>query len=342
MKVLLVKTSSLGDVIHVMPAVTEAFANVADLDITWVVEEAFCDIAASHPGVSEVVPVAVRRWRKSPVACWGEIQAFRRRIGSEQYDLVIDSQGLIKSALIASSANGPRHGFDAGSAREKAATLLYGMKHAVATDEHAVMRQKKLLASALGYQVHDDIDYGLVGGDPVNGSILLLHGTTWVSKEWPESAWHQLAALVTAAGFPVVIAGGNEVEVRRARKIADGLQNVEVLAEPPLGELIENIRNAAGVVSVDTGLGHLAAAFARPLIGLYGATDPRLTGMTGPGSEVILSNHLPCIPCRKRTCQFPLTDDSSKIHPPCFANTTPENVWRALQQQIGKQKINPA
>ena len=128
MKVLLVKTSSLGDVIHVMPAITEALANVADLNITWVVEEAFCDIAALHPGVSEVIPVAVRRWRKSPVACWGEIQAFRRRIGSEQYDLVIDSQGLIKSALIASSANGPRHGFDADSAREKAATWLYFRK----------------------------------------------------------------------------------------------------------------------------------------------------------------------------------------------------------------------
>lgn len=345
MKMLLVKTSSLGDVVHAMPAVTEARARVAGLEISWVVEESLGDIASLHPGVARVIPVAVRRWRRAPVASLGEIRSFRARLSAKRFDLVLDSQGLLKSALIACSANGTRHGFDAASARESLGSFLYRVKHRVPQGMHAVHRQKKLFGAALGYRPSDDIRYGLSSPDmamDASSGILLLHGTTWPSKKWPLSSWRALARMVVGAGYPVTLVGGTAQEVDHAREICRGFSPAEVLARPPLRVLVGLLERAVGVVSVDTGLGHLAAALGRPLVGLYGATDPALTGMIGSRSRMLVSNHLPCIPCRKRTCKFHPGAVSGSIHPPCLANMTPEKVWSALQHQIGNRKENPA
>lgn len=344
MKLLLVKTSSLGDVVHAMPAITEAVSNVDDLELSWVVEEGYRDIASLHPGVQEVIPVALRRWRArgqlSIAASLGEMRAFRAGLSARQFDLVLDSQGLLKSALIAFSAKGVRHGFDGASARESFSSWFYQVKHAVPAAAHAVSRQKRLFAAALGYEPSGDIDYGLPPAAESSADVVLLHGTTWPSKAWPVSSWRTLARTVGGAGYRVVAVGGNEQEVSRAHDICQGADDARVLAKPALADLVQLLRHAAGVVSVDTGLGHLAAAFARPLVGVYGPTDPALTGMTGAASRMIVSNHLPCIPCRKRACKFHPADVLSSIYPPCFANATPETVWQALQQQIGDRKAS--
>ena len=332
MKVLLVKTSSLGDVIHALPAVTEALARCSDLQLDWLVEEKFRDIPEKHGGVHEVIPVAIRRWRSNWVDAWPEVKALIKRLRSTHYDRVIDSQGLLKSALMTSFANGETHGYDTESIRVSVACLFYNKKHAVDKNQHAIYRQKELLASSLGYRSTELIDSGLAASASKNKTIMLLHGTTWPSKEWPESAWTMLANQIRQDGFNVVAPAGNGQERERATRILGG--RAGLLDQLSLGDLMSEMQRCAGAVAVDTGLGHLAPALGVPAIGLFGSTSPGLTGIFGPETQSIASTHLPCIPCRKRECQFQKPKDSSNIYPPCFEQITPEIVWQALQLRL--------
>ena len=340
MRVLIVKTSSMGDVVHALPAVTEAAGKLPDVEFCWVVEEDLQDIPRRHPGVKEVIPVAVRRWRNSVFTSGGEFGRFRKKLIERRFDVIIDSQGLIKSALISRLARGTRHGFDRRSVREPLAAVCYHHKHPVDTSRHAIERQMSLFAQSLGYETSLTIDYGLAGPTRSGGAILLLHGTTWETKEWPERCWRALAEIVAGAGHDLIIPAGDERELARAERIGAGLP-AKVLMRPPLAELITALSKASGVVSVDTGLGHLGAAFDLPAVAIFGATDPRLTGIRGPHTETIVSNHLPCIPCRKRDCQFRRDEDSSSIYPPCYERTTPEAVWQALRSQIDNRPKSP-
>ena len=332
MKVLLVKTSSLGDVIHALPAVTEALSKFRDLQIDWLVEEKFRDIPDRHEGVHEVIPVAIRRWRSDWVSAWPEVKALIKRLRSAQYDRVIDSQGLLKSALITFFANGETHGYDRDSIRESVACLFYGKKHAVDKEQHAIHRQKQLLAASLGYRPNQNIDCGLATPTSKTKTNMLLHGTTGPRKEWPESAWTELANLIRQDGFEVMAPSGNERERERATRILGGRPGL--LDRLPLGDLMSEMQRCAGAVAVDTGLGHLAPALGVPVVGLYGSTSPGLTGILGRQSQIIASDHLPCIPCRKRECQFQKPRDSSNIYPLCFEQTSPELVWQALQLRL--------
>jgi heptosyltransferase-1 len=332
MKVLLVKTSSLGDVVHALPAVTEALARCSDLQLDWLVEEKFRDIPDRHEGVHEVIPVAIRRWRSDWIGAWPEVKALIKRLRRGHYDRVIDSQGLLKSALMTSFANGETHGYDTESIRESVACLFYNKKHAVDKNQHAIYRQKELLASSLGYRSTELIDCGLAASASKNKTIMLLHGTTWPSKEWPESAWTMLANQIRQDGFDVVAPAGNGQERERATRILGG--RAGLLDQLSLGDLMSEMQRCAGAVAVDTGLGHLAPALGVPAIGLFGSTSPGLTGIFGPETQSIASTHLPCIPCRKRECQFQKPKDSSNIYPPCFEQITPEIVWQALQLRL--------
>ena len=159
-----------------------------------------------------------------------------------------------------------------------------------------------------------------------------------MSKEWPEELWRELAGIIRAAGFQILVPAGNDLERQRAQRITNHNAD-ELLDRLPFDALMQIMRSCRGAISVDTGLGHLATAFGLPVVGLYGATSPALTGFFGPVASTIVSDHLPCIPCRKRQCQYEKSADSSNIHPPCYAKHSPETVWQALLQQIGN--LNP-
>src|SRR5262245_3059321 len=151
--VLFVKTSSLGDVIHHMPALTEARRMRPGYRFSWVVEEAFAPLVRFHPAADEVIPVASRRWRRSfpGPSIWRELRQFRHTLRTPHYDTIIDTQGLIRSAMIARVARGMRHGYDAGSVREGAASWLYDVRHRVIRNQHAIARNRSLTGLALGY-----------------------------------------------------------------------------------------------------------------------------------------------------------------------------------------------
>ena len=288
-RILFVKTSSLGDVVHNCPAVSDVARHLPGAVIDWVVEEPFAEVARLHPAVREVIPVAIRRWRGELVlgSPWAELAAFRRRLQENRYDHVIDSQGLVKSALVTWMARGLRHGFDRASAREPFAARFYDRLHAVDPALHAVERNRQLAAAALGYVANGACDYGLVPGAPGAGATLdmpqpfaiLLTMTSRDDKLWPEEHWRALGAAVAARGIHCVLPWGSEEERHRCARIAAAIARAVVPRRMTLTELARLAQAARFVAGVDTGLAHLAAALGRPTLGLYCGSDPGLTGL---------------------------------------------------------------
>jgi heptosyltransferase-1 len=294
-RILFVKTSSLGDVVHNCPAVSDAARRFPEAAIDWAVEEAFADVVRLHPAVARVIPVAIRRWRAALArpATWSELAAFRRLLRAERYDCVIDTQGLVKSALIARLARGRRHGFDAASAREPVAARLYDQVHAVAPALHAVERNRRLAAAALGYAVDGACDYGLAApGDaplaPPGPYAMLLTMTSRADKLWPDGHWRALGRSLAAQGVLSVLPWGSAEERDRCEAIAAAIPGAIVPARMELGALARVIARARCAVGVDTGLAHLAAALGVPALGIYCGSDPALTGLcAGPGARSI-------------------------------------------------------
>jgi len=288
--ILFVKTSSLGDVVHNCPAVGDAARRVPGAAIDWVVEEAFADIATLHGAVRRVIPVAVRRWRAAPLApaTWGEVRRFAATLRSERYDFVLDSQGLAKSALVAALALGPKHGLDRASVREPFAARFYDSVHAVPAALHAVERNRRLVAAALGGPAPEGGgDYGLrvEGAAPPDlpplppAFAVLLTMTSRDDKLWPEEHWRALGAVLEARGIQCLLPWGSEEERRRCARIAAAIRGARVPRRMTLGEIARLMRLARCAIGVDTGLCHLAAALEVPAVGLYCGSDPGLTGL---------------------------------------------------------------
>jgi heptosyltransferase-1 len=342
MKVLLIKTSSLGDVIHTLPALTDAVQAVPGIRFTWLVEEAYAEIPSWHPGVGRVIPVALRRWGRHPLQAVqsGEWRAFRRQLADTLYDRVIDAQGLLKSAWLALLAKGIRCGPGFASAREWLAAFAYQRRYPIpaAKKQHAIIRMRQLLASALDYPCPGGTpDYGLdIQLSIINYQlsipyVLFLHGTVWPTKQWPEAYWIELGRLVNQAGYSVYLPWGNLAEQERAARIAGALERARVLPSLSLQELAAILSVATGVVGVDTGLSHLAAALDVPAVTLYGATNPELTGAWGKWQQNLKADFL-CAPCLNRVCHYrgPVTAPK----PACYSSLSPASVWQALRTSL--------
>ncbi len=287
-RILLIKTSSLGDVVHNLPAASDIAARMPGAILDWVAEEAFADIPALHPRVSSVLPVATRRWRKTlgRPATWREMARFRRRLQSHTYDVVLDTQGLVKSAVIAWLARGVRCGQDKASAREPLAARFYDRAYPVARRRHAVVRNRELAALAFGYAVPTTPpDYGLVlPSEPLPPElrcdyVVCLHGTSRASKLWPQAHWVALADALLQRGLTPLLPWGDNAERARAETIHASCPGVQVLPRLSLHGLAATLGHARAVVGVDTGLLHLACALDRPVVGLYTGSDPQLTGV---------------------------------------------------------------
>ncbi len=295
--VLFIKTSSLGDVIHHMPAVTEARARRPGLKIDWVVERAFAPLVRLHPAIREAIPIGERDWRKAwfGPSVWGEMRAFVRALRQRSYDAVIDTQGLLfKSALVASRAHGIKHGYDAHSIKERAASWLYDARHAVEWKQHAIARNRALTGLVLGYEPQGAPDFGLnrakLAEPWATPYALLLHSTAARRKEWPEQSWRELARGL-ARDIDLVLPHGNDRERERSARIAASVLRGRVPDRQPLDAMARLIAGAAFVVGVDTGLLHLAAALGVPLVAVFTGSEPGLTGPMGSGPiEVVGGN----------------------------------------------------
>lgn len=291
--ILFIKTSSLGDVIHHMPALTEARRALADARFTWLVEEAFAPLVALHPAVGAVLPVAWRRWRRSLFSprTLGEIGSNLRAIRAQRYDEIVDSQGLLRSAVIARIACGRRHGYDKSSIREPLASLFYDRRYTVSRALHAVERNRRLCGLALGYTPEGAPDFGLDRArfaKPDERYAVLLHATAESRKLWPEPNWIALGKALAARGLDLVLPWGAEDELARSVRLAAELPRARVPARAPLDQVATLIAGAALVVGVDTGLLHLAAALGVPLVAIFAGSEPGLTAPVGSGPMTVL------------------------------------------------------
>ena len=304
MKILIVKTSSLGDVIHMLPAVTDAVQALPTLHIDWLVEESFAAIPAWHPAVERVIPIAMRRWKKQWTRkhAWQEMGMAYAALQQHSYDLVIDSQGLLKSALWSRVARGLQAGYDRKSAREPIASWFYQRTFRVSRQQHAIDRNRQLMAHALGYALGEpNPDYGLQGLAkrlPPLGislppqSVVGLHATSRADKLWPVEGWKALAHALAAQERQLVLPWGNDEERLRAEDIARTGCNVTVLPRLGLNSLAALIDQCEAVVGVDTGLLHLAAALGKPGLALYTKTPPALTGAISDRKAILRIENL--------------------------------------------------
>ena len=301
MKVCVIKTSSMGDVIHTLPALTDAQKVIPNLSIDWVVEENFAEIPRWHSAVNQIIPIALRRWRKSPfsIQTRNEWKNYRTLLQAENYDAVIDAQGLIKSALFATRfAQGVKHGYDRKSIREPLASFFYDKKYAISYQQHAVERIRQLFAQSLGYELPQaQGDYGIarhfLHQTSEKNYVVFIHSTTRADKHWEELEWQKLIEKITAlSDCEIHLPWGNELEKARAERLAQVHSKVIVLPKLTLTELAEQLANAQAVVSVDTGLAHLTAALDKPNITLYGATDPKLIGCYGKNQHYLSASSM--------------------------------------------------
>lgn len=287
-RILLVKTSSLGDVLHNLPVVSDIVRHYPGAHIDWVVEESFATLPRLHPAVGNIIPVSVRRWRRKllKAGTWREMAAFRRTLAAQHYDLAIDTQGLLKSALLMRNAQTLRCGYDKHSAREPLAASLYQRTFSVATGQHAVERNRQLVALALGYTLDEPADYGILPPSIARPGWLandvyavLLHATSRDDKLWGEANWIALGHELHEKNIRSVLPWGNEAECARSQRLASAIPAAIAPPRLNLNEAAALLGGARAVVGVDTGLAHLAAALGVPTIGVYTATDPVLTGL---------------------------------------------------------------
>jgi len=289
-RILLVKMSSLGDVVHNLPVATDIRRHLPDATIDWVVEEAYLPLVRMHPGVDRIVPISLRRWRRnlSSGANWREFGEFRRQLRAQPYDAIVETQGLLKSAFVARLARGRIYGFGPATAREPLASRFYHMTYEFPPAAHKILRYRSVAAHALGYSVDDAIDYGIAPRvakpELARGRYCLaFHSTARAAKLWPEPEWMQLVHTLASAGCACVLPWGNDEERHRSERIATAAPGSVVPPRLSIDEMAASIAAAEFVVGVDTGLMHLAAALTRPVVGIFCDSNPVDACPVGPG-----------------------------------------------------------
>ncbi len=332
MKILVVKLSSLGDIIHVFPGLTELQEHHPEVEITWVVDEPFAEVPLWHSAVKKVIVAPLRQLKQQgwSLKAYSTLKGLIKQIRAEKYDYVIDAQGLFKSALLARVAQGKRIGFGRGCLRENV-WWLYQHWVFIPFKEHAIKRQKALFAEVGQYIANPEIEYGLTPWQPnTNKVILFAHGTTWSSKHYPDSLWKALAECVTKAGYEVWLPQSNARELKRAEflKVND---QVKILPKMSLNNMKDTLLKVSGVIAVDTGLAHISAALAIPCVTLYGPTDPAKIGTLGERQKQLKAD-FECAPCNNRDCTHP--DRMQAPTPPCFKTVSPLSIWQALQELL--------
>lgn len=296
MQILLVKTSSMGDLVHNCPVVSDILRHYPDAQIDWVAEEAYQAIPRLHAGVRRVIPIAWRRWRKHLLQAqtWREMRAFRQTLQATHYDFVLDTQGLWKSVAIAKLAHrqtivgGDRH-----SIKEGGAACCYDKALPIAKSRHVIDRCRAVAAGALGYALDTPPHYGIraeaLVADwlPPKPYAVLMHAASRPEKLWPEAHWIDIGRRLAQRGIRCVLPWGNKDEEARSQRLVQALNtSSDSAVVPPLMDLDVAARFLAGaslVVGLDTGFTHFAAALGRPTIGIFCDSDGEQAAVLGDG-----------------------------------------------------------
>jgi heptosyltransferase-1 len=336
MRVLIVRLSSMGDLVQTLPALTDASKAIPGIKFDWAVDDAFVQVPSWHRNVENVFSTSFRSWGKNLPRATPEIGSFLAKLQSHTYDTIVDVQGEWKSGAVARLAKGSRKGYDAQSVHEWGAHLLYQQRFRVAKGQHSIQRMRRLLSQALDYTFdEEEVDYGIdplkvteYSFEPDRAYAVLIHSTSWESKNWPEGHWTDLRRLITESNYHVVLPWGTEAERERAMRIADSDPEATVLPKLSIAEKASIISRASFTVGLDTGLSHIAAAFNIPSLTIYGATDPLLVGATGK-HQMHLASSFECVKCHSVSCTY---TQPSILKPACLVQFTPELVWEEVKK----------
>ena len=336
-RVLLIKLTSLGDLIHALPALSDAQNATPGIEFDWVIDENFREIADWHPAVKGVITTNHREWRGAVTSSetHGSISKTIAQMRSREYDLVIDGQGNFKTALLSLFSKGPRAGFDSASVREWVAHFAYQRRYAASKGAHAIERLRRLFAAAFGYPMPGTApEFRILRErfvkpkvDLPEDYLVFVHNASWRTKLWPERHWIDLIGKSAQAGFHVLLPWGSREEEARAKRLAVAA-GVQVLPRLNLSEVGYVMARAKACVCMDTGLSHLAAALDVPAVTLYGSTDSGLIGASG-ASQVHIKSDRFCSPCQSKTCRYSSGDN------PCMELVTPDRVYAELLRLTG-------
>jgi len=339
-RILLIKFTSLGDLIHALPALTDASRAIPSLVVDWMIDKSFAEVASWHPAVGRIYPTSHRAWMKNLRAAIRPVAALVREARKTDYDLIIDGQGNFKSALMSLCMKGTTSGFDRHSAREWVAGFAYHKKCSASLKAHAIERLRLLFSQSLGYPCPKTApDFGIdrsrfspLPFEAARRYLVFVHNASWKTKLWPEPNWARLLASCGEAGYTVYLPWGNEEEKERATRLGKVHPNGTLLPKLNLSEIGTLLLGASAAVCMDTGISHLAAALDVPTVTLYGATDSGLTGTHG-GNQIHIRSARFCAPCSRKVCRFP----GGALYPPCLGEITPEQVFRSLVSATGRR-----
>src|SRR3990167_6852798 len=331
MRVLIVKLTSMGDLVHALPAITDASRAIPHITFDWVIDDAFAEVAQWHPQVNRIIRSNHRRWKQNWFEHWrnGELKQFLHELRHTHYDIMIDAQNNMKSALISRLSRATsRCGMDKNSVRERAATLAYHKKFAIPKHMHAITRLRHLFAQALEYDCPTTpAEFSIDPQTMLLPNIALperylvfVHNVSWESKGWPEIYWRELIALANQANFSILLPWGTEAERERALRLTKNQMDASVLPHLSLTAIAAILHHSQGAICMDTGLSHIAAALGVPAVTLYGSTDPFLIGTTGR-HQVRMPVQFACAPCYRKKCNY---EGDSLHRPACFVQHTTE------------------
>ena len=283
MRVLIIKLTSMGDLMHALPALTDASKQIPNISFDWVVDENFSEVPLWHPNVKSVITTNHRSWKKNIFS----------------NSLINDMQNNLKSAAISFLIKDPVHGLGKDSAREYPSHLAYKFKYKVSKENHAISRQRQLLALSLNYKFDSqDIDYGIQNNKferpdfkLPNKFIFLVHNASWPTKMWSISRWQELLKLIHSEGYMTILPSGSIEEFERAQEIASISNDALAIPTQSLNRTAYIIKNAAGCICSDTGLAHLSALLGKPSVTLYSVTDEKLIGTRGNNQTHIISSN---------------------------------------------------
>jgi len=335
----------MGDLMHALPALTDASEQYSGVEFDWVVDEAFAEVPSWHHAVKNIYTSAHRRWKKNFRSSWKkrEFSRFWNDLNINEYDVIIDAQNNVKSAFISLLRKGHVHGMDSASVAEQPAFIAYKYRHFIEKNQHAIARQRELFANALGYKIPDTaVNYGIKLDAfkcptlPFESPFLfLVHNASWTTKLWPEKFWFELIGLAKEENYNVVLPGGNSEELARAEQIASKHDNAYALPRMSLSELGGIISKADGAVCCDTGLAHLTAITGTPSVTMYGPTSVELIGTHGSGQQHLDAENpnFSCSHCYKRSCKF---HGQASAMSACMDSFQPVKVWEILCNQMKK------
>ena len=300
MKVLILKLTSMGDLMHALPALTEAEQNIKNISFDWVVDKAFSSVPGWHPAVDKIIKTDHRNWKKQLFSSEPReaLNLVKKEINATDYDYVVDMQNNLKSAFLSFLSDHRVTGMDASSSREYPAHWAYSNKVNINKSLHAIDRQKELLASSLGYSPTSDINYGISKVKFLEPAmalparyVVLVQNASWPTKQWPVASWKDLVKHLHGHGVNVLLPSGNKEELLRAKDIASVSEKATALEILPLNEVAYIIDNADYCICSDTGLAHLSAVVNTPSLTLYGPTDINLIGTKGNNQSHIVGDN---------------------------------------------------